>query len=74
MPRWRFRRFVSDTPLPAEPVAQRDEADAAGYVSDAVKGVMSGFPSQPPTEPTWPQVSWKGQVHSTGNKRNARDG
>jgi len=66
--------FASDAPIAAEPLAVRDEADAAGYVSDAVKNVVSGFPTQPPNEPAWPQVGWKGEVHSTENKRNARDG
>jgi len=69
----------ASVPIAAESSLERvpevNQEDAAGYVADAVKGVVSGLPSSSSTEPEWTgATNWNGDVHSTDNKRNARDG
>jgi len=71
--------FSSNAPLPPSSSLEPTDAEkegAAGYVEDAVKGVVAGFPKIEETEPNWTgaTTAWKGEVHQSGNKRNARDG
>ncbi|GIL76992.1 hypothetical protein Vretimale_3277 [Volvox reticuliferus] len=67
--------FSTNAPLPPSSALEPTE-DAAGYVEDAVKGVVSGFPKLEEAEPKWTgaTTAWRGEVHKSENKRDARDG
>ncbi|EFJ41552.1 hypothetical protein VOLCADRAFT_107643 [Volvox carteri f. nagariensis] len=67
--------FVSNAPLPPSSALEPTE-DAAGYVEDAVKGVVAGFPKTEEAEPNWTgaTTAWRGEVHKSDNKRDSRDG
>ncbi|KXZ40936.1 hypothetical protein GPECTOR_60g726 [Gonium pectorale] len=70
--------FVSNATLPPSSSLEPTEAeDAVGYVEDAVKGVVSGFPKiNTEEEPKWTgaTTAWRGDVHKSANKHDARDG
>ncbi|KAG2431762.1 hypothetical protein HXX76_009258 [Chlamydomonas incerta] len=70
--------FQSNAPLPpSSSIEATNQEGAVGYVEDAVKGVVSGLVSEPSgNEPeAWTGAAgWQGGVHSSENKRDAREG
>ncbi|GLC40001.1 hypothetical protein PLESTF_001771300 [Pleodorina starrii] len=67
--------FASNAPLPPSSALEPTE-DATGYVEDAVKGVVAGFPKTDEAEPKWTgaTTAWRGEVHKSENKRDTREG
>lgn len=64
--------FSSNSPLPPSSSLQPTE-DVVGYVEDAVKGVVAGFPKSQVADPKWAGATTvRGQGILHGNCPNAR--